>query len=152
MNTSSSIEICFAASGDYAPFVATTALSIIENTNESVNFHVLTENFEEKDKQILTDFIVGAALPSHCNVTIDFIDVSEKLQQFSGTQLCWFKSYIPYARILIPELFPKIDKAIYMDIDIIVNCDIRELWDIDFYSNRNEYANKCEEMLRGGAN
>jgi lipopolysaccharide biosynthesis glycosyltransferase len=62
---------------------------------------------------------------------MDFFDVSEKLKLFESTQLVWFKSYIPYARVLIPELFPEIDKAIYMDIDIIVNCDIKELWNVD---------------------
>jgi lipopolysaccharide biosynthesis glycosyltransferase len=138
------IEIFFIATGNYAPFVATTALSIIENLSvetrhaTSLHFHVLTENFKEEDKRI----IVGAlrATPLHCNITMDFIDVSEQLKMFESAQLVWFKSYIPYARILIPELFPEINKAIYMDVDIIVNCDIAELWNIDFYNKDTEYA------------
>jgi lipopolysaccharide biosynthesis glycosyltransferase len=136
------IEIFFAVTGNYAPFVATTAFSIIGNTNEAVNFHVLTENFEDEDKRVLTEFIVGAlrATPLHCNVTMDFTDVSEQLKIFEGAQLVWFKSYIPYARLLIPDIFLNIDKAIYMDVDIIVNCDIKELWNIDFYNKDMEYA------------
>jgi lipopolysaccharide biosynthesis glycosyltransferase len=129
------IQIFFIASGNYAPFVATTALSIIENTNEDINFHVLTENFEEEDKEKLSKFLKLGKF--NVNVNIDFTDVSEHLKRFAGAQLCWFKSYITYARILIPELFPDIDKAFYMDIDIIVNCDIKELWDVDFSPLQN---------------
>jgi lipopolysaccharide biosynthesis glycosyltransferase len=127
------IEIFFVASGDYAPFVAITALTIIENTHELVRFHVLTENFKEKDKRVLERFF-----SSYPNVSIEFIDVEQKLKAFGSAQLCWFKSYIPYARVLIPEL-TSLPKVIYMDVDIIVNCDIKELWDIDFCRDGKEY-------------
>jgi lipopolysaccharide biosynthesis glycosyltransferase len=43
---------------------------------------------------------------------------------------------------LIPELFPKIDKAIYMDIDIIVNCDIKELWNLPLTPSKRGRAVK----------
>ncbi|MDR2840264.1 MAG: hypothetical protein LBV75_03205, partial [Paludibacter sp.] len=128
-NKQEAIEIFFVATGDYAPFVATTALSIIENTREVLNFHVLTEGFYEKDKKLLTNFI--AEQTREFPLQIDFTDVSEHLQMFSGAQIGWFKSYIPYARTLIPTLFPEINKAIYIDVDIIVTCDIKEVWDID---------------------
>jgi lipopolysaccharide biosynthesis glycosyltransferase len=134
MNTNP-IEIVFIATSNYAPFVATTALSIIENTKEQVNFHVLTENFKTEDKNTIKDFFI-----SYQNVSFEFIDVTEKLKVLEGTQLCWFKSYLPSARILIPEILPQLPKAIYMEVDIIVNCDIKELWDIDFHYDGKEYA------------
>jgi lipopolysaccharide biosynthesis glycosyltransferase len=127
------IEIFFVATEDYAPFVATTALSIVDNTKEQINFHVLTENFKDEDKIILKFFL------SFFNASIEFIDVEEQLKLYKGLQLCWFKSYIPYARILIPGL-TSLSKAIYMDLDIIVKCDIKELWDIDFLYEGKEYA------------
>jgi lipopolysaccharide biosynthesis glycosyltransferase len=130
-----SIEIVFVATGNYAPFVATTALSIIENTNEQVNFHVLTENFKTEDEKTIQDFFI-----SYQNASFEFIDVTEKLKIVEGAQLGWFKSYIPYARILIPEILLRLSKAIYMDVDIIVNCDIKELWNIDFRYQGKEYA------------
>jgi lipopolysaccharide biosynthesis glycosyltransferase len=58
---------------------------------------------------------------------------------FYGVQLGWHKSYITYARFLISEL-THLSKVIYMDVDIIVNCDIKELWDIDFHCEGKEYA------------
>ncbi|GHV57734.1 hypothetical protein FACS1894182_07400 [Bacteroidia bacterium] len=126
MNSNShSIEICFASTGNYAPFVATTALSIIENTTEHINFHVLTENFKENDKNILIKFIQDK------NHSIDFIDISNELKVFQGMELSCWKSYIICARILIPQLFFNTSKAIYLDSDIIVDCDIKELWDVD---------------------
>jgi lipopolysaccharide biosynthesis glycosyltransferase len=128
------IEIFFIATGDYAPFVATTALSIIENTKEQVHFHVLTQNFKIQDKIVLKDF-----LTSFENADIDFIDVDEKLKAMDDVPLIWFRSAISYARLLIPE-FTASSKVIYMDIDIIVNCDIKELLDIDFHYKGKEYA------------
>jgi lipopolysaccharide biosynthesis glycosyltransferase len=128
------IEIFFVATGDYAPFVTTTALSIIENTKEQVNFHLLTENFKLQDKIKIKDF-----LKPFENASIEFTDVDEKLKTLDDVPLIWFKSAIPYARLLIPELTTA-SKAIYMDIDIIVNCNIKELWDIDFTINEKEYA------------
>ncbi|GHV57743.1 putative glycosyltransferase [Bacteroidia bacterium] len=122
----SPIEICFIATGDWAPFVTTVALSIVENTKEKVNFHVFTKNFGEKDIRIITDFLVG----KRSGILIEFIDVKNNLKYCENVQLGWFKDNIPYARCLIPDLLD-IPKAIYMDVDIIVNCDMNELWNID---------------------
>jgi lipopolysaccharide biosynthesis glycosyltransferase len=128
------IEIVFTSSGKYAPFAATTALSILKNTNEQVRFHVLTENFKSEDKKIVTDFILNFP-----NASIEFVDITEKLKLFEGAYLSWFSSFIPYARILIPQLIT-VPKAIYLDLDTIVCCDIRELWNTDLCVNGKEYA------------
>ena len=34
-------------------------------------------------------------------------------------------------RVMLPELLPDVDKIIYLDADILVNRDIKELWDTD---------------------
>jgi lipopolysaccharide biosynthesis glycosyltransferase len=133
MNTNP-IEIVFAATGDYAPFVATAALSIIEHTDKPVRFHVMVEKFDTEDKVIIQNFL--SPFP---NASIEFVDLDEQMNIFDGLQLCWFKSYIGYARILIPRLF-NFPKALYMDVDIIVQCDIKELWNNDFHHEGKEYA------------
>jgi lipopolysaccharide biosynthesis glycosyltransferase len=130
--TNKAIEIAFAATGDYAPMVLTTMLSIVENTHEHINFHILAENFQDKDKFILKDFLYPF------DASVEFINIESNLKIFKGAQRGWFKSYIIYARILIPELIA-CSKVIYMDADIIVNYDIKELWDIDLHCNDKEY-------------
>lgn len=34
-------------------------------------------------------------------------------------------------RLMLPEVLPNLNKIIYLDADIFVNTDIKELWDID---------------------
>ena len=36
-----------------------------------------------------------------------------------------------YFRLLLPALFPKLNRIIYMDVDILVNQSLAELWDQD---------------------
>jgi lipopolysaccharide biosynthesis glycosyltransferase len=95
----------------------------------------LTENFKAEDQQIITHFFAEFS-----NVSFDFIPVEEKLKLLEGAALCAFKSHIPYARFFIAELLPSISKCIYLDVDIIVNCNIRELWNIGFRHNGEEFA------------
>jgi lipopolysaccharide biosynthesis glycosyltransferase len=127
------IEICFIATDNYAALVATTAVSIIENTKEQLRFHVLTENFSIDNQEIIEDF-----LSSFPNVSVEFIDIAERLESIKGVYLSWFSSAIPYGRIFIPELIP-FPKAIYMDVDIVFTSDIKELWEVDFYCDGKEY-------------
>jgi lipopolysaccharide biosynthesis glycosyltransferase len=128
------IKIVFVATGDYASLVATTALSVVENTQEQVLFYVLSLDFEEKDKTILRNFIA-----SFENAAIDFFDIDEKIKVFDGVNVNRFNSTITYAKLLIPDIVSS-NKIIYLDTDIIVNCDIKELWNIDFYSEGKEYT------------
>ena len=36
-----------------------------------------------------------------------------------------------YARLLLPTMLPDLDKVIYLDCDLVVNSDLKELWDFD---------------------
>ncbi|GHV57543.1 glucosyltransferase [Bacteroidia bacterium] len=129
------VEICYTITNSHAPFMVTSALSIVENTKEPVRFHVLTENLKETDQRIIIEFFA-----SYPNVEFNFIQVSQELKKVEGLQLGWFQSYMPYARIFIPELLPDMGKCIYMDSDILVDCDIKELWSIGLESEDNDYA------------
>ncbi|MBZ9670876.1 glycosyltransferase family 8 protein [Mesorhizobium sp. B2-1-8] len=40
-----------------------------------------------------------------------------------------------YARLLIPEILPDCDKAIYLDADTLVVSDLRDLWSVDLGDN-----------------
>jgi lipopolysaccharide biosynthesis glycosyltransferase len=134
-NNSDNIHIALSATGNYAVFVTTIVLSIVENTKEQIQFHVLTENFSIQDELIVSDFF-----KKYENISFEFISVEKQLQLLENVQLGWLSSPITYARIFIPKLLKDVKKCIYLDLDIIVNCDIKELWTIDFVQNKKEYG------------
>jgi len=121
------IEICYTADANYLPLAATSAFSIIENTEEEIRFHILTGKCREREKKKVCKFLTS----QRSGITCRFTDVSKRLTAVKGLQLGWFnpKTTIVYARIFIPEVLPDVEKCIYLDSDIIVECDIKELWE-----------------------
>ena len=54
-------------------------------------------------------------------VTMEFIDITQAVEQFSGklhTRDYYSKS--TYHRLFIPDLFPGLDKALYLDSDVVL--------------------------------
>ena len=56
-------------------------------------------------------------------------------REFSTRGLSFAKSfhgnYMTYARLFLAELLPEIDRVIYLDSDLLVNCPIDKLWQIE---------------------
>ncbi|MBR1479609.1 MAG: glycosyltransferase family 8 protein [Alphaproteobacteria bacterium] len=50
---------------------------------------------------------------------------------FDGVKVEYYISKISFARLLIPTVLPNVDKAIYLDSDLIVRTDIAKLYEID---------------------
>ena len=116
------IAICIHdPSGEYSSHAAATIASVYANTSQSVCIHILHDETlsqvnASKFKRLAQDYdqqisFVEVSLPGYCNA-IDF-----------GNFTCG-----SLYRLLIPE-FLTIEKAIYLDCDIIVNLDISELWE-----------------------
>ncbi len=106
--------------------------SIFENTKSKVIIHLLHDDTltEENRKK----FIRTAEKYSQ---GIDFVDVSERKKNFSQTavELARRKCTIgSLYRLFIPEVLNDVSKIIYLDCDIVVNLDIKEMWDIDINS------------------
>ena len=121
----SNIPIFLSSDNNYAPFVATTMASILSNTNSFIEFYILdggitTENVE-KIQSLKSNF---------SNFSIEFIKIyyEKYLKNFKEIGH-WNKSV--YARFLIPDLKTQINKAIYLDVDIIVTGDITNLYNED---------------------
>jgi lipopolysaccharide biosynthesis glycosyltransferase len=86
------------------------------NTDSFVEFYVLDSGVSENNKQRILNL-----QDNFENFSIEFIPVDFK--QFTG-----FAYETTYNRFLIPLLKPDIKRAIYLDVDIIVLKDIKELW------------------------
>ncbi|MBR2775431.1 MAG: glycosyltransferase, partial [Selenomonadaceae bacterium] len=132
------IHVCFAlydGTKTYSRFTGTAILSLFENTKSKVMIHLLhdntlTEDNREKLMQIVERY--GQQLKFY-NVEELCADGLVKIEeQFPKVKASNF-SIATFYRFFIPDLLlPQgIEKAIYLDSDIVVNLDIAEFWQIE---------------------
>ncbi len=118
------IPIFLASDENYAKYMAVTMTSIFTNTEEFIEFYILDGGITDETKKKFEDLKLIKQ-----NFSIEFIKVDMSLFENFPTVAHFTASM--YSRFLIPDLKPEINKAIYMDVDVIVNGDIKELFNID---------------------
>lgn len=151
------IPIFLASNDCYAPFVATTILSVVKNTKAFINFYILDGGITNEKKQKITGL-----KNKFKNFSIEFIDMEKyNLERFPEIR---HYSTSAFSRYFIPELKPELEKAIYLDVDIIVTGDILELYNQnlehyalgaileDFYPANYTYLKKICPEYKGGSN
>ena len=121
------IPVFFEGQDDLIDILATAMCSICYNTTSFIDFYVLDCGicpFNKKQLETLKSRFQ--------NFSLEFIPID--LRRFDG-----MKGWPPpkyqfldcYARLLIPELKPELNRVIYLDSDIIALGDIKELWEQD---------------------
>lgn len=140
----------FFATEDDCFFTQVAMRSILEhgNRDSDFRFHILvSEDFPECLEQKLEDSIAPFANARLAVTRISaFRNAWQKMDRVRNST---------YYRLLIADMFPQYDKAIYLDSDIIVSGDLTELYALDLgedvvagvpapwyvlESNREEYA------------
>ena len=121
------IPIFFSCDENYIPFLGVCIKSIIENSSPNNTYYIciLHSKMNDENMKIITGM-------EKENVSICFYDVSKKLKKY-GERLNLRDYYTVsiYFRLFIPELFPRLKKAIYLDADMVVLEDIAKLYSID---------------------
>lgn len=120
------IPIFLASDENYAPFVATTIRSFLKHTESFLHFFVLDDNILAESKQLIEESIA----PDFSNYEITYIDANQfdlsRFPDVSGITVT------TYARYFIPETCPfQYEKAIYSDVDVIVQLDVAELYRVE---------------------
>lgn len=123
------VPIVIASNDYYAPYISTLLLSIIEHTSPDrfYKIFILTHDMSDDNKAKLCD-ITSEAKSS--NVSVDFIDPGSFLDGYSLYTRAHF-SVETYYRLVLPELFNSVKKLVYIDVDMIVQTDLAELYDTD---------------------
>lgn len=132
MTKDNSIHIVLASSNEFVPYCATTMASILYNVAKDryVHFYILTYDITVKNKKKLDK------LKKIKDCSIEYPQFDEKLlDMFEGIHLPEHVTKMTYARILIPDILPDVDKAIFIDSDTIVREDISKLYDTDIGDN-----------------
>lgn len=127
--SSEKIPIFLSSDNNYAPLIATTIMSICKNTQSFCEFFILDGGISDEYRQLLFNM-----KKQYDNFNINFIniDTQKYFQNFIATD---YISVATYYRFIISELISEICKALYLDVDIIVNGDIKKL----FNENLDEY-------------
>lgn len=123
-NETNTIPVFFSCDDNYLPFLAVAVRSLVTNARTNAHYRIIVLNNglnEEMSKKI-----AGMATD---NISISFVSVADKLAPLlSRLNLRDYYTASIYFRIFIPEMFPDLDKAIYLDSDIVLNSDIAKLF------------------------
>lgn len=122
----SKINVVFASDNNYAQHATVAMASILNHTATPARlaFYLLADNItsEIQDKVRTTVEHFGASL------TVIAVAEQDLADMFVSGQL----SRAAYVRLLMSSLLPpEVEKAIYLDCDLVVCDDICQLWDFD---------------------
>ena len=114
-------------SGNYSQHAGVVMTSIFENTHSKITVHILHDETLTDDNR--KKFLRTAEKYSQC---INLIDVTEYKTRMTDDVKRALKNLTVGAlyRLCVPEVI-NLEKVIYLDCDIVVNLDVKELWDID---------------------
>ena len=103
-------------------------VSIFEYTSNPVTIHIFHDDtLTQENKQ---KFLRTAQKYSQ---SVNFIDITKYKSLITAKLEAISEKYTigTLFRMFMPDELPDLDKVIYLDVDLLVSLDIRELWDID---------------------
>lgn len=122
---SSHIPVFYEGQDDLIDILATSMCSICYNTKSFIDFYILDCGIHEFNKKQLESL-----KEKFKNFSIKYIPID--LKRFDGLKGYKKENFLDcYSRLLIPEVAPELDRAIYLDTDTICVRDIKLLWDED---------------------
>ena len=135
MTNTKEFNLLFACTSDFFQYATVTALSAIENISEDiqVNVHFLYADIVEPiftvDRRNYIDKVRFSL--KRKNVTTYFYNVQKYMYMFEEMPCgMWDKkvSTTHYMYLLSQIVLPDIDRALYLDTDMIVNCDLSNVY------------------------
>jgi len=121
------IHIFYACDDNFVKFTIVSLFSMQQNASKDrmYHVHVLHTNIHPETQTRMLAM-------KNDNFEISFDDVSDYLNELCETlPLRDYYSNTTYYRMFIADMYPELDKAIYIDSDTVVTGDISELYDYD---------------------
>lgn len=122
-----SVNLVVNCSNEFVPYMDVCLQSVLNNSKEINNYDiiVLESTISETNKNYLT------LKYTKKNFKIRFFNPLSVLQlnKIADTVVNYSKE--SFYKIIVPKLFSKYKKIIYADVDIVFNCDISEIQNID---------------------
>lgn len=138
------IPIIFSSNENYIPYLCACLQSLISHTSRKTiyDINVLYTNLSEDRRLSILNM-------ETLNVKINFININKIISKYSQDlfSVCEHFSIETYYRFFLPEIFPKLDKLIYIDCDTIIQKDIAQLYNIDI-EDKCIGATQCCGIIR----
>ena len=128
--TSQRMNIFFAVDHNYVEHLCVTISSILVNSRDFdvFNFYIIDSGLLETDKKKIEE------LKKYKDFNIEYIKVN--MEMFKNYPIKnSYLSLATYAKYLISDLKPEIDRCLYLDCDIVVQKPLIELYDTEFEDN-----------------
>ncbi len=125
------IPIFFAVDDNYAPYLAVSMRSLIDNASPDYqyNIYILIDKLNEFNTTVLCNMATD-------NVSVETINVTKKLDALGDMlHLRDYYTKTTYYRFFIPALFPQYERGLYLDCDIVVKGDISQLYNVPLGDN-----------------
>ncbi len=130
VSSSPDIHVIVSSDSDHLPGVPHLLHSIASHSSKNLHFHVVLSGMMESD--FLRYLQCYPSFPSH--VTLDVIRLNPDLLDglihvySSPEEVGNLGSLANFGRFFFHEMFPQLDRALYLDADMVVKGDIEELW------------------------
>lgn len=120
------MDIFFAIGDNYADKLAVTIVSLLENNHsQPIHLNVLSSDISSDSCRLLQKVVRRYPLAD-----INFIKIDAS--RFAGLKLnIDYISLETYFRYLISEVCPHLNKALYLDADLVINKSLDDLWNTD---------------------
>lgn len=132
------IVVAFATDSNYLYYTGVTLYTLLEHISSENFYHIviLSSHLSSEEQQFFQDLI--QPYNAACNhVSWEYIDMEKSINEI-GKENFYLGNYAiaNYYRLFLCSLLENEKKVIYLDSDILVRCDIAELWQQDM----NEYS------------
>lgn len=133
------IPVFYACDDNFVKYTIVSLNSMIQNASKNTLYHVYILH------TFITDEMKDQLLRlQNENFEISFCDVTAQLEAiYDKLPVRDYYSKTTYYRLLIAQMFPEYEKAIYIDSDTVVQGDISELYSIDI---GDSYVGACHEQ------
>ena len=129
--TEERIPIFFSVDDRFVPCLVVALNSIVKNTNSrnTLEIHILYTELSQRSFDLLREF-------QSKRVSVQFDDCSDYLRAITDRlPIRDYYSKTTYYRLFIADMFPELDKMLYLDSDIIVLGDVADLYHHDIGDN-----------------
>lgn len=121
---------------NYVPYAAVLIASIIQNTNQdsklenkAYHFHLLMDSISQENRDNLENLALELSKIYPCTLAIYILD-DQLFREYSMPTLNG--NYLTYYRLKIGAALPlSIKRCVYLDVDMVVLGDLRELFEVD---------------------
>ena len=122
------INICLSCDDKYSQHAGVVIASVLANakSESAISFYILDGGISDiRKKQILS-------LKSIKDCSINFVAIDPNdFDEYKKVCTHKYITLVTYYRLKLASLFPNIDKIIYFDSDMVINSDLKELFDAD---------------------